>query len=66
MTDKAGAGVVISSLVQGRQVLDKARLGVIGHLVQSFFFFTSVIAPSHYEVVPHLYTTGMPKVLGYR
>ena len=58
MTDKAGAGVVKSSLVQRGQVLHQAGLGVFGHGGQSSLWCSSVRSPSHYEVFPHLNTTG--------
>jgi len=58
ITDKAGAGMVRSSLVQGGQVLHQARLTVFGHSVENQVSCTAVKSSSHYVVVPHLYTTG--------
>ena len=60
ITDKAGAGVVRSSRVQGGQVVHQARLGVLGDSVQSLLWCIS--AACHYVVVPQLYTTGIPAV----
>ena len=62
ITDKAGAGVPISSLVQGGQVVHQARLGVLGDSVQSPLWCLHVIAASDYVVIPHLYTTGSTAV----
>ena len=66
ITDKAGAGVVISSRVQGGQVVHQARLGVLDDNVQSplwcILWCITVIAARDYVVIPHLYTTGIPAV----
>ena len=62
ITDKAGAGVAISSLVQGGQVVHQARLGVLGDSVQSLLWCIPVIAARDYVVIPHLYTTGTTAV----
>ena len=62
ITDKAGAGVLISSLVQGGQVVHQARLGVLGDSVQSPLWCISVIAARDYVVIPHLDTTGSTAV----
>ena len=62
VTDKAGAGVEMSSLVQGGQVLHQARLAVFGHSGQSLLWCTTVLSTRHHVVVPTLYTTGMPAV----
>ena len=62
ITDKAGAGVVISSRVQGGQVVHQARLGVLGDSVQSPLWCITVIAARDYVVIPHLYTTGIAAV----
>ena len=62
ITDKAGAGVVISSRVQGGQVVHQARLGVLGDSVQSPLWCLTVIAARDNVVIPHLYTTGTPAV----
>ena len=62
ITDKAGAGVVISSLVQGGQVVHQARLGVLGDSVQSILWCIIVNAARDNVVIPHLYTTGIPAV----
>ena len=62
ITDKAGAGVGKSSLVQGGQVVHQARLGVLGDSLQSILWCIPVIAACHYVVIPHLYTTGIPAV----
>ena len=57
ITDKAGAGVVISSRVQGGQVVHQARLGVLGDSVQSPLWCISVPAARDYVVMPQLYPT---------
>ena len=62
ITDKAGAGVLISSLVQGGQVVHQARLGVLGDSVQSILWCITVTAARDNVVIPHLYTTGPPAV----
>ena len=62
ITDKAGAGVVSSSRVQGGQVVHQARLGVLGDSVQSPLWCNNVIAARDYVVIPYLYTTGPPAV----
>ena len=62
ITDKAGAGVAISSLVQGGQVVHQARLGVLGDSVQSILWCITVKAARDYVVIPHLYTTGTTAV----
>ena len=62
MTDKAGAGVVKSSLIQVRQVLHQAGLAVLRHSCQSLLWCTGVISPCDYEVVTHLDTTGSTAV----
>ena len=54
--------MVISTLVQGGQVLHQARLAVFGHSVQSILWCTDVVSSRHYVVVPHLYTTGITAV----
>ena len=62
ITDKAGAGVVRSSLVQGGQVVHQARLGVLGDSVQSPLWCIPVSATRDDVVIPQLYTTGIPAV----
>ena len=62
ITNKAGAGVVRSSRVQGGQVVHQARLGVLGDSLQSLLWCIPVIAASDNVVIPHLYTTGIPAV----
>ena len=62
ITDKAGAGVAKSSLVQAGQILHQARSGVVGHSVERILFFTVLVASSHYEVVTNLDTTGSTAV----
>ena len=58
ITDKAGAGVVISSRVQGGQVVHQARLGVLSDSVQSILWCIPVPAARDYVMTPHLYPTG--------
>ena len=56
ITDKAGAGVVRSSRVQGGQVVHQARLGVLGDSLQNLLLIRiiciPVIAARDNEVVP--------------
>ena len=59
ITDKAGAGVVRSSRVQGGQVVHQARLGVLGDSVPSQLWCLTVIAARHYVMIPQLYSTGI-------
>ena len=62
ITDKAGAGVSLSSLVQGGQVVHQARLGVLGDSLQSLLWCIIVTAARYNVVIPHLYTTGITAV----
>ena len=62
ITDKAGAGMVLSSRVQGGQDLHQARLGVLGDSVQSPLWCSPIMATCDYVVVPHLNTTCSPAV----
>ena len=62
ITDKAGAGVFRSSVVQGGQVVHQARLGVLGDSLQSPLWCIPVIAACDYVVIPNLYTTGLTAV----
>ena len=62
ITDKAGAGVVISSRVQGGQVVHQARLGVLGDSVQSLLWCKIVPAARDNVVIHQLYTTGSTAV----
>merc|ERR1719411_2458193 len=64
ITDKAGAGVLKSSRVQGGQVVHQARLGVLGDSVQSLLWCIIVIAACNNVVVPNLYTTGQNCAVG--
>ena len=62
ITDKAGAGVAISSRVQGGQVVHQARLGVLGDSLQSPLWCIIIQAARDNVVIPRLYTTGFPAV----
>ena len=62
VTDKAGAGMVLSSLVQVWQVLHQAGLAILSHSCQNIRWCTPVLSPCHYEVFTYLDTTGSTAV----
>ena len=62
ITDKAGAGMAVSSLFQGGQVLHLARLAEFCNRGQTFLWCSQLISTIDYKVFSHLYSTGIAAV----
>ena len=62
LTDKSGAAMERSSLVEGGQVTSETRRGVSGNFVESLVLCSAVISSGDDIVIAHLNSTGTTAV----